>query len=171
VPEKTDSNGSNGDELEELKSRLARGGLSPEAVDKAADAYIAGDIHALNLAYVGNGAKRRLICPIPDELLTRVFPELDVGTDPGLTNKDLQSVFLEYEINRHRGDVRSLTIRYPETLRKDETEPEQPEREVPEGFTRLEEKAPAKTTEAPLDDPNTDPWPPDDGADPYQEDL
>ena len=92
-----------------LQSRLTRGGLAPEAVQKALEAFEAGDIHALNFSL----AKGRLICPIPQELLVRVFPKLaDIPTKA--TAKDLDHLSLEYEINRHHGGLKSLTLKWPE---------------------------------------------------------
>lgn len=143
------------DPVEELRSRLTRGGLSPEAVDKAAKAYVAGDVHALNLVY----SEKHLTCPIPEELLTRVFPEL-VEARP-----DNVGLFhLEYEINRHRGGVQSITIRFPDS--EESAEPETPA-PTPDasGFELLpeavdqpsQEKAPADTeTGAPPEDENDD---------------
>jgi len=136
---------------------LTRGGLSPEAVDKAAKAYEAGDVHALSLTYykVLGRDEKHLICPIPEELLTRVFPELVKATP-----RDVEIYYLEYEINRHRGGVQSITIRYPNS--EENVEPPEPEKSPPPtvdatatGFRELPERkeAPANTeTGAPPDD-------------------
>ncbi len=146
------------DPVEELRSRLTRGGLSPEAVEKATKAYEAGDVHALNLAYYKElGSKEKhLICPVPEELLTRVFPELAKVTPD---NVDL--VQLEYEINRHRGGVQSITIRLPNTP-ENGVAPE-PQKPAPtrdtSGFEILPETKEAPVdieTGAPLDEDDAD---------------
>jgi len=161
------------DPVEELRSRLTRGGLSPEAVEKAAKAYEAGDVHALNLAYykVPGRDEKHLICPIPEELLTRVFPELAKVTP---NNVDL--VQLEYEINRHRGGVQSITIRFPNA--RENAEAPEPEKPAPtpetSGFEILpetvdqadKEEAPADTkTGTPPDDDDLDWMREDEGID------
>ena len=109
----------------ELRARLTRGGLAPEAIQKAIEAFQAGDIHALSFAAVGDF----LTVTIPEELLMRVFPQVRDGYDlaarPEPGKQWIQFLernpapILEYEINRHRGDRRSLTIRWPGT-EKDE---------------------------------------------------
>ena len=99
------------EERETLKNRLTRGGLAPEAVQKAIEAFDAGDIHSLNFSKAGG----RLICPIPQELLVRVFPKL-ADIPAKATVRDLDHLSLEYEINRHHGGVKSLTLKWPEEL-------------------------------------------------------
>lgn len=156
------------DPVEELRSRLTRGGLSPEAVEKAAKAYEAGDVHALNLVHIKDAG---LVCLIPEELLTRVFPELAKVTP---NNVDL--VQLEYEINRHRGGVQSITIRFPNA--RENAEAPEPEKPAPtrdtSGFEILpetvdqadKEEAPADTeTGAPPDDDDLDWMREDEGID------
>lgn len=92
--------------------RLTRGGLSPEAAKKAADALEAGDIFSLNFAVTKNGA---VVCPVPFELLVKCFPQLNglpmKGGKPDA--EELRGMRLEYSINRHRGGKKSLTIYWP----------------------------------------------------------
>lgn len=92
--------------------RLTRGGLSPEAARKAADALEAGDVYSLNFAVTKNGA---VVCPVPFELLVKCFPQLNglpmKGGKPDA--EELRGMRLEYTINRHRGGKKSLTIRWP----------------------------------------------------------
>ena len=116
--------------LSDLRGRLTRGGLSPEAVQKAIEAYRAGDLHALNFAT----SQGSLVVPIPEELLVRVFPQLQdeltgMGPQKGLGwAAFLAKVpLLEYEIKRHRGDRRSLIIRWPDTKAEEGPDPEQAE--------------------------------------------
>lgn len=148
MPTEPETDSRNCEPVEELRSRLTRGGLSLEAVEKATKAYVAGDVHALNLVYVG----KHLTCPIPEELLTRVFPILTKASPD-----NVGQFHLDYEINRHRGGVQSITIRYPNL--EEDVEPTEPEKpaattESP-GFTELPERkeAPAETeTGAPPDE-------------------
>ena len=117
--------------LSELRARLTRGGLSPEAVQKAIEAFKAGDLHALSFATT----EGCLVVPIPEDLLVRVFPQLQDQTaaegpqEPGNPWKAFLATkpILEYEINRHRGDRRSLTIRWPDTKAEEGPDPEQVE--------------------------------------------
>ena len=99
--------------------RLTRGGLSPEAARKAADALEAGDIFSLNFAVTKNGA---VVCPIPFELLVKCFPQLDglpmKGGKPDA--EELRGMRLDYTINRHRGGKKSLTIRWPGEVEAEE---------------------------------------------------
>ena len=129
--------------LNELRARLTRGGLSPEAVQKAIEAYKAGDLHALNFATT-NGA---LVVPIPEELLVRVFPQLHdrknlPGFTPGTVDESRpwkafidKGPVLEYEINRHRGDRKSLTIRWPGAKAEEGPDPEPAEASGKEAVT------------------------------------
>ncbi|KKN14358.1 hypothetical protein LCGC14_0996870 [marine sediment metagenome] len=120
--------------LSELRGRLTRGGLSPEAVQKAIEAYKAGDLHALNFA-TSNGA---LVVPIPEELLVRVFPQLlDQALDGDRPWKAFldKCPLLEYEINRHRGDRKSLTIRWPGAKAEEGPDPEPAEASGKEAVT------------------------------------
>ena len=119
---------------QELRSRLTRGGLSPEAVDKAINAFEAGDLHSLNFHRLESGT---LICPLPEELLVKVFPGV-AAIPKSATSKDMDHLYLEYEINRHRGDKKSLTVRWP----GDSKEAEEPTDEKP--------KAAPKGTSTPL---------------------
>lgn len=95
-----------------MLERLTRGGLAPDAAAKAVDAMEAGDIHALNFAVTKNG---HVVCPIPFELLVKVFPVLGgIPTKNGKVDADeIRGMTLEYTINRHRGGRRSLTISWP----------------------------------------------------------
>lgn len=160
MPTEPETVSRNCEPVEELRSRLTRGGLSPEAVEKAAKAYVAGDVHALKLIYVHAHLKghdiKHLECPIPEELLTRVFPELSK-----VTEETVDDVRLEYEINRHRGGVQSITIRFPNA--DENEEPAEPEKPAPTpestGFSELPEieKAPVDTeTGAPPDEEDED---------------
>ncbi len=98
---------------EAMLERLTRGGLAPDAAEKAVDAMEAGDIHALNLAVTKSGA---VVCPVPFELLVKCFPVLaGVPLKNGKANPDdVRGMTLEYTINRHRGGRRSLTIFWPD---------------------------------------------------------
>lgn len=134
-------------ELNELRERLTRGGLAPEAVEKAVDAWDAGDIFALNFAIAKGGF---LICPVPEELLRKVFPI----PDPTPEEEDLESIYLEYEINRHRFGKKSLTLRWPgdKDANGEEVAAASP---APE---------PTEKSRDPRKEPNADedPWPDDD---------
>lgn len=117
--------------LTELRTRLTRGGLSPEAVQRAIEAFKVGDLHALSFATT----EGCLVVPIPEELLVRVFPQLrdqtaaegpqEIGNPwkAFLTTKPI----LEYEIKRHRGNQMSLIIRWPDTRAEEGPDPEQAE--------------------------------------------
>ena len=114
--------------LSELRGRLTRGGLSPDAVQRAIEAYKAGDLHALNFATT----EGVLVVPIPEELLIRVFPQLNeerTDHEQHATWADFlaKCPLLEYEINRHRGDRRSLTIRWPGAKAEEGPDPDQAE--------------------------------------------
>ena len=116
--------------LNDLRARLTRGGLSPDAIQRAIEAYKAGDIYALNFAT----SQGSLVVPIPEELLVRIFPQLHTeksASCPQAGNPWMafltKTPALEYEINRHRGDRRSLTIRWPDTKAEEGPDPEQAE--------------------------------------------
>jgi hypothetical protein len=119
-------------EVTELRARLTRGGLAPEAVQKAVEAYQAGDIYGLNFATVDGDTGPTLTVPIPEELLVKVFPQLAEKRE-GHEQHALWADFLssephlEYEINRHRGDRKSLTIRWPGAKNEEGPEPSEPE--------------------------------------------
>jgi len=105
--------------LGDMRERLSRGGLGPEAVQKAISAYEAGDIQALNFAVTKNGA---VVCPVPFELLVKCFPQL-----AGLPQRDgkpdadeLRGMTLNYTINRHRFNKKSLTLSWPQEDLEDE---------------------------------------------------
>ena len=114
----------------ELRARLTRGGLAPEAVHRACEAFHAGDIHGLAFVAVHD----TLTVPIPEELLVKVFPQLlDLLVAEPKDPADRWAAFLkavptlEYEINRHRGDKKSLTIRWPGAKDEEGPEPTEPE--------------------------------------------
>ncbi len=106
-------------QTESLKDRLTRGGLGPEAVQKAISAFEAGDIHALNFAVTKNGA---VVCPVPFELLVKCFPQLaGLPMRDGKPDADeLRGMTLNYTINRHRFNKKSLTLSWPQELLEDD---------------------------------------------------
>ncbi len=140
------------DEKEDLRTRLARGGLAPEAVEKAVEAYEAGEIQSVPIII---GKKDVLHAEIPDDLLRKVFPI------PGLSTLEKgELLFLEYEINRHRYGKKSLTLRWPGDEAEDENgeEAEKQPGTPPSGKT-----PPATSGRGGPKDPNDDedPWPGD----------
>ena len=119
------------EKVTELRARLTRGGLSPEAIQKAIEAFEAGEIHALNFTA---DHLSRLVVPIPEALLVKLFPNLMqdwISAPPGepWTKFLATKPILEFEIKHHRGDRRSLTIRWPGTEENEGPESEASEKE------------------------------------------
>ena len=111
-----------------MTERLIRGGLAPDAAEKAVDAMEVGDIHALNFAVTKSGA---VVCPIPYELLVRCFPALaGVPMKGGKVDaEELRGMKLEYAINRHRGGTTASTrTSSPVPTRHGSTLPSRPSR-------------------------------------------
>lgn len=91
-------------DMDELRERLTRGGLAPEAVEKAIEAFEAGELQSLVFA-IGKDDRFNLI--VPAELLVKVFPTL-AEKPPSAED------YVVYEINRHRYGKKSLTLRWPD---------------------------------------------------------
>lgn len=114
-----------------MRERLTRGGLSSDAVDRAISAYLAGDIHSLNLAVTKDGT---IVCPIPWELLQKCFPVLaSAPTKNGRVDPaEIRGMTLAYTINRHRAGKKSLTITWPGEAASPEAGEAEPASDAPD---------------------------------------